>query len=63
MHEFVKRLGEELWVGWLSVGSGEDVDVGLVAVELGVLGLTVLAPGVQDFDGAGVEVDRSAGCA
>ena len=41
--------------------SGEDVAVGVVAVELGVLVFTVLAPGVQDFDGARVEVDRSPG--
>ena len=34
--------------------------VGVVAVELGILVLTVLPPGVQDFDGPWVEVDRPA---
>lgn len=43
------------------LGAGEDVAIGVAAVELRILGLAVLAPGVEDFDGARVEVDRSSG--
>lgn len=60
-HELLERIREQLWVGWLPVGSGEDVRVGVVGIELGVLARSVASPGVQDFEGARVEVDWAAG--
>ena len=56
--ELGERIREQLRVGRSAVGPSEDMAVGVVAVELGILVLTVLPPGVQDVDGSWVEVDR-----
>ena len=61
VHELLERVREQLWVSRLSVGSGEDVTVGIVAVELGVLVGALLSPGVEDVERARVEVDRLGG--
>jgi hypothetical protein len=49
--------------GWVGVPSGraEHMTVGVVGVEIRILVFTVLPPGVQDLDGARVEVDRASG--
>ena len=56
--KLLEGVEEQLWVG-VSVGSCEDVGIGIVAIELGVLSLTHAAPGIDDFEGAAVE--RSTG--
>jgi hypothetical protein len=58
--ELRERIRQQLEVDRLAVGASEDMAVGVVAVELGILVLTVLPPGVQDFDGPRVAVDRPA---